>query len=208
VLQQLLRQDRQVVAVDKDANCPFLERAKQTGVPVLVRDMTNDETLVLAGVEHARAILITTDNDLANVEVAVDARRMNPKIRIAMRQFDQEMASKFKVAFGIEFAFSSSALAAPTVASMALDYRVVSAFDVAGVPHVAAEIAIAEKGMLRGRTIGELEAMHHARVLCRTQRDGASESPPVSTTTVQDHDLLLVHASVESMQTLAKAALG
>lgn len=123
ILNQLLAAKEAVVALEKDASARFLGDAKATGVPVLVRDMQEDQALVDAGVQHARTIIIATNNDMANLEVALDARRMNPKVRVIMRLFDQEMADKFKEAALIDEAFSPAALAAPLVADMALKPR-------------------------------------------------------------------------------------
>jgi voltage-gated potassium channel len=120
ILNQLLATKQAVVALEKDGNARFLGDAKATGVPVLVRDMQEDQALIDAGVQHARAIIIATNDDMANLEVALDARRMNPKIRVVMRLFDQRMADKFKEAALIDEAFSPAALAAPIVAEMAL----------------------------------------------------------------------------------------
>lgn len=120
ILNQLLDANVDVVALEKNATCRFLSEAKATGTPVLVRDMKEDQALVDAGVQHARAIIIATNDDMANLEVALDSRRMNPKIRIIMRLFDQRMADKFKEAALIDEAFSAAALAAPVVADMVL----------------------------------------------------------------------------------------
>jgi hypothetical protein len=120
ILNQLLNANMQVVALEKAADARFLADAKATGTPVLVRDMKEDKALIDAGVSHARAIIIATNDDMANLEVALDARRMNPRIRIIMRLFDQRMADKFKEAALIDEAFSPAALAAPIVAQMAL----------------------------------------------------------------------------------------
>jgi hypothetical protein len=120
ILTQLLAAKMPVVALEKEPNARFLGDAKATGVPVLVRDMKEDQALVDAGVRHARAIIIATNDDMANLEVALDARRLNPSIRIIMRLFDQQIADKFKEARLIDEAFSPAALAAPIVADMAL----------------------------------------------------------------------------------------
>ncbi|HXU69760.1 MAG TPA: NAD(P)-binding protein [Polyangia bacterium] len=120
ILNQLLAAKEAVVALEKDAAARFLGDAKATGAPVLVRDMQEDQALIDAGVQHARTIIIATNDDMANLEVALDARRMNPKIRVIMRLFDQRMADKFKEAALIDEAFSPAALAAPIVAEMAL----------------------------------------------------------------------------------------
>jgi voltage-gated potassium channel Kch len=120
ILNQLIAANEPVVALEKDASGRFLADAKATNTPVLVRDMKEDQALVDAGVQHARAIIIATNDDMANLEVALDARRMNPKIRVLMRMFDQRIADKFKEAKLIDEAFSAAALAAPVVAEMAL----------------------------------------------------------------------------------------
>ena len=119
VLGQLIASGTPVVAIERDTGGRFLDDARRTGVPILVRDMKDDQALLDAGIQHARAIVIATNDDMANLEVALDARRMNPKIRIIMRQFDQQIADKLREAKLIDEAFSSAALAAPAVAEMA-----------------------------------------------------------------------------------------
>jgi len=120
VLECLLADRVPVVAVESDPASRYLDRARATGIPILLRDMRDDTTLVEACVPHARAIVIATNNDIGNLEVALDARRMNPGIRIVMRLFDDQIAAKFKSAGMVDEAFSTSALAAPVVARMAL----------------------------------------------------------------------------------------
>jgi voltage-gated potassium channel len=119
ILGQLLASGTPVVAIERDGGARFLDDARRTGVPILVRDMKDDQALLDAGIQHARAIVIATNDDMANLEVALDSRRMNPKIRIIMRQFDQQIADKLREAKLIDEAFSSAALAAPVVAEMA-----------------------------------------------------------------------------------------
>lgn len=119
-LQQLLAEGAEVVALEKNSAARFITQAHETGTPVLIRDMKEDQALIDAGVSHAKVIVIATNDDLANLEVALDARRMNPKIRVVMRMFDQQIADKLKTAGLIDEAFSSTALAAPAVAAIAL----------------------------------------------------------------------------------------
>jgi Trk K+ transport system NAD-binding subunit len=125
ILLELLEQGASVVAIEKNAEGRFVADAKATGTPVLIRDMKEDQALIDAGVEHARIMIVASDDDLANVEVALDSRRLNPQIRVVLRMFDQRIADKFKAAGLIDEAFSTAALAAPIVAGLALkDARV------------------------------------------------------------------------------------
>jgi hypothetical protein len=119
ILGQLLQRGEQVVALEKDPGCRFLAEAKATGTPVLVRDMKEDQALLEAGIEYARVVVIASNDDLANLEVALDARRLNPSIRVVMHLFDQRIADKFKDVKLIDEAFSAAALAAPIVADLA-----------------------------------------------------------------------------------------
>jgi hypothetical protein len=123
ILLQLLKGGAQVVAIEKEAEGRFVADAKASGTPVLVRDMKEDQALLDAGIQHAKVIVIASNDDLANLEVALDARRMNASIRVVMRMFDQQIADKFKDAHLIDEAFSSAALAAPIVADLALRHQ-------------------------------------------------------------------------------------
>lgn len=205
ILGQLVASGAEVVALEKDAQGRFVAQAKEH-VPVLVRDMKEDQALVDAGVPHARCIILATNDDIANLEVAMDARRMNPDIRIVMRMFDQQVADKIKGAMGIDAAFSSAALAAPIVAAMSYGARVLASFPVAGVAHVVSELRIEDKSALLGRTLGELEAAHAARVLARTPRGGPGEAPPQPSAPVIAGDTLVVELRAEGLSALCAAA--
>ena len=148
--------------------------------------MKDDTALEEAGIAHAQAILICTNDDLANLEVAVDARRMRPEIRIVVRQFDQQLASKLRAAFNIDYAFSSSALSAATVASMSLPCKVVSAFELGGIPYVTVRVEVGTGSAFATRTVAQIEGAHGAQVLFRAPSGGGrDETPPASNAVVR-----------------------
>ncbi len=167
ILEQLLERGEQVVAIERDPACRFLPQAKATGIPVLVQDMKEDQALLEAGVRSARAVIIASNDDMANLEVALDARRMNPAIRVLMRMFDQQIATKIGGVFALDAAFSASALAAPVVAAMVGDTAVLASFKVAGEGFLSAEVTAASR-VLSGLTVATLEARHRVRVVAVT----------------------------------------
>jgi voltage-gated potassium channel len=120
VLNQLLDRQQDVVVIERDPACQFLQRAKDRGAAVLLLDMRDDRSLEAAGLQAAQAIVVASNDDLANIEVALDARRLNPRIKVLLRLFDQRIADKFKDAGFIDEAFSSTALAAPAVVEMTM----------------------------------------------------------------------------------------
>jgi Trk K+ transport system NAD-binding subunit len=202
VLQQLVESKVAVVALELDGNGRFVANAKNLGVPVLIGDMKDDQQLINAGVPHARVIIIATNDDLANLEVALDARRMNPKIRVLMRQFDQQVAGKISGALSIDAAFSSSALAAPIVVAMSLGAKILATFTVANVPHVTGELIIENGSALAGKRAADIEKEFNARVLARSR--GASALPLDGQ--LSAGETLVVYTEYARMSSLAAAS--
>ncbi len=208
VLEQLVAAKIPVVVIEQDENGRFVPQTRRFGVPVLMRDMREDQSLVDAGIATARVVIIATNNDMANIEVALDSRRMNPGIRIIMRLFDQQIASKIAGALTIDAAFSASALAAPMVAAMALETRILSTDVIAGIPHVSAEIRIGDRSDLIGHDIAWLERECPLRALACTAADGTVQSPPAPGTLLGSGDTLVVHARSADLSTTVARVRG
>ncbi|MBI4511279.1 MAG: NAD-binding protein [Deltaproteobacteria bacterium] len=204
ILERLVQNKLDVVVIERDSSCRFLAQAKATGVPILIQDMKDDQTLVEAGITRARAIVVATNDDIANLEVALDAKRMNPAIRVIMRLFDQQIAAKIKDAFCIDEAFSASAVAAPVVAAMALGTRVLSSYEIDGVPHVTAEVDVHQGSPLVGKTVGAVERSGSIRVLSKKGGGASGPAAPVLPDTLLCvGDMLVVHATADELGAVA-----
>ena len=108
--------------------------------------------LVAAFSSHSSApIILATDDDLANLEVALDARRINPGIRVVLRMFDQNMADKIRDGFNIYTAMSQSAISAPAFATAALDRAIVNSF------MVNDALIVMQRWIVRGIVAGALK---------------------------------------------------
>jgi len=205
VLEQLHHTRIPVVVLERSESNSFVVQAKALKVPVLIRDMKEDQALIDAGIREAAAIIICSNDDMSNFEVAIDSRRMNPKIRIVMRLFDQQVASKIAGALTVDAAFSSSALAAPVVAAMSFHTRVLSSLVIGGKTFVAAEVLVEETSSLAGRSISELETLYPLRVLARTSREGATNSAPPGSAAVAAGDTLVIHTAAAELPAIAAA---
>lgn len=206
VLEQLVAAGVDVVVLEKARNNPFLDRAKSIGVPVLLSDMKEDQALLDAGLLYASTIVSCSNDDMANLEVAIDARRMNPKIRVVLRMFDQAVASKIADALTVDAAFSSSALAAPIIAAMSMKSNVLGTLSIAGIPHLTAELTIEPLSVLAQKTVGDVEVSFTARVLARTPATGAAQTNPTLTTPLLVGDKLVVYCAASQLSTIAAAA--
>jgi Trk K+ transport system NAD-binding subunit len=206
VYEHLAASNVDVVVIEIDETNRFVAPARAMGACILIRDMKDDQALIDAGIERAAAVIVATNNDIANIEVAMDARRMNKGIRILLRLFDQQIAEKIAGAMTIDAAFSASALAAPLVAAMSLQTKVVSGTMIGGVPHMICELQVQSGCPLVGKRIDQIEMGYGARILARTPKDGALQSPPSPATTVMSGDVLTAHTSASQLTTLAAAA--
>lgn len=121
VVESLKELGEPVIAIERRKSESFAPVVEELGVPVLYGDARRDALLIEAGVQRAKAIVCATDDDLANLEVAIDAKKENPSIRVIMRMFDQRVAAKMRLALDLDETFSTSALSGPLVALQATD---------------------------------------------------------------------------------------
>src|SRR6476661_1364947 len=82
--------------------------------------------------DDTAAIVMTGEDDLENLNVALAAQELNPGIRVVIRMFDAELGSHIPELFHDGVALSSSALAAPGFVSAAIDGESGGRFELAG----------------------------------------------------------------------------
>ena len=208
VIEELMSAKVPVVGIEKAEDGRFLPQARQLGAPILVGDMKDDAVLVSAGIAYARAVVIATNDDMGNLEVALDSRRLNPDIRVVMGLFDQSIASKIANAFLVDVAFSASTLAAPMVAAMSLGTKALSSSLIAGIPHVSAELQVEAESELAGKRVEEVERGYCCKILARIPASEPIQLSAESKTVVLAGDVLVVHTPSSQMGTLAAAGRG
>lgn len=152
----LRRLGEDVVVIERDADNQFLDEVRRDGSPLLVGDARRDTLLEEANVARARSIILATNDDLANLEAALDARRLVPGIRVVLRLFDQTMADKIRDGFNIRIAMSQSALSAPAFVTAAIEPSIVNSFVVNDDLLVMLRWPVRPDGPMAGKTVGEL----------------------------------------------------
>ena len=179
VMRVLQRLSIPVVVIEKQDDSQFVEVAKREHVPLLVRDVRNTETLEDASIATARAVIACTDDDLTNLEVALDARHMRSDIRVVLRLFDERLAGKVAEGFNIQVALSESALAAPAFAAATVDRSVAGSLEVNGRVYIHSEFAVPFGSDLVGITVSDLRDQYEVHTLSYDRPDGTHEwSPP------------------------------
>ncbi len=103
------------------ANSDLAARAKGFGAAFVGLPPNDYESLRTVGVMHATSIMPVSDDDRLNLQVALKARDLNPKIRVVVRQFNRTLARKLEQNLPDCSAISLSSHAAATFAGTAVD---------------------------------------------------------------------------------------
>lgn len=83
-----------VLAVENNPQAPCLRLARRAGIPVAIRSGEDRATLELLGIRHCAVVAAVTSSDLVNVEVALAASDLSPRIPLVLRLGDGEVAAE------------------------------------------------------------------------------------------------------------------
>ena len=143
VVEELIKADEEVVAIDPVREARFVAAARRLGAAVITADATVLEVLTQARVASAKAVIAATGNELANVEIALLARDLNPMQRVVVRLSDPQLADAMRDAASVRLALSLPALAAPAFVAALFGDRVLSAIRIGNRLLLVVELAVA-----------------------------------------------------------------
>jgi voltage-gated potassium channel len=198
VVKELLCLGEEIIGIEQNAQVRFPEEIRQMNVPVLLGDARQREILEKAGVREASAIVVCTQDDLTNLDIALDARELNPGIKVVLRMFDAQLAERVRRGFGIHTAFSTSALAAPIFAAAATRAQIDHSFYVGDVLMNAARVTIQAGSTLEGCTVAQVEKELDITVVLHQGPEGIDPHPAPDVVLCAG-DCLVVFASLESL---------
>ncbi len=113
VVEELLQAGERAVVVERDENNRFVATLRRQGVPVIIGDATVPEVLRQVNAGTARAVVVSTNHDLLNLEIALLVRDQNEEQRVVVLQSEPTLAQMLREAANIRLAVSIHALAAP-----------------------------------------------------------------------------------------------
>jgi len=201
VVRALTALGRRVVALDP-APGRLSGRLAESGNPVVYGDFRRGPVLVEAGIREAEALVVCTEDDMANLEVALRAREMAPGIRVVMRSFEQPLATQLQRAFDINAVYSTSALAAPAFVGAALNVHLARSVDLGESTYRIARLTMERDSRLLGESLGELSELAGVTVLLH-RRGGEVLIPPDPSRTLEIDDEVMVLATPEMLREIS-----
>ncbi len=202
IVQQLLDFGEDVVGIERNPKAEFVQRVIDERVPIIFGDATHPDVLEQAGVRRADVIVTCTENDLANLEIALNARELKKDIRVVLRMFDNDLAQKVARGFGISIAFSTSTLSAPAFAAAATGSDITHAFHVGDQLLNVSEMTVGTGSSLVGQRVGDLERQLDFSMILHC-RAGQVDLHPVPETKLEAGDQICVFASLDVLNRLS-----
>ena len=198
VTKQLLEFGQQVVAVEQDTSKLFIGLARELDVPVILGDARLRDVLAKAGIERASAVVCCTQDDLANLDIALDAREANPGIKVVLRMFDDNLACKVEKGFGIRTAFSTSGLAAPAFAAAATRAHIDYSFFVGGTLLHVSQVSVDAQSPLVGLTMEAAERRFDMTIIMHNTGEHIHLHPQYDEA-IHVNDTLVVFATLDTL---------
>jgi voltage-gated potassium channel len=188
VANQLHQMEQDVVAIELSPTADLVANTRRLDIPVLPGDGTKEELLEAAGVRRARAIILCTQNDSLNLQMAVKARGISPAIHVVIRIFDDDFAAALQKQFGFT-AISATGMASPVFAASAAGANITPPIMVEGNPLCFATVEFLDCADAKGKTLHDLEQRYHISTVL-LKRKGGMEWHPSSFETIQTGDVV------------------
>lgn len=119
-LEELRRLGEEVVVVAHTPREEFAAGATALGVTLLEGSHRQERVLRSAGPQTANALVVTEDDDVGNVHAALVAHDLNPRLRLRLRMFNQELGNRVQLLFRDCQILDAAAMAVPAFVSAAL----------------------------------------------------------------------------------------
>ncbi len=199
-VEELVKLERPVVAIDAVNDNPFAATVRRMGVPVIVGNATVAAVLAQARVATAGAVIAATDSELSNLEIALLVREANAKQRVVVRLNEADFAEAVREAARIRHALAIPKLAAPAFAAALYGDRVQSLLTVGTKTLVVLEIVVQENEThLIGKTVRRVIEENSMLPLCLNQQANIDGE-----TTLKINDSLTVMIELSAMEQMIR----
>ncbi len=158
IASQLQASGHEVVVIERNAECRFLSSAREQRIPVLIADASLSDTLSAAHIQQAEALIAVTSNDTVNLQVALAAKGLAPRLPVVVRNHDPDFARQVQQVFEFEAVLSPAELVAPTFAAAALGGKILGNGLVGNQLWVALGTLITRNHNFFGRQLKEVAA--------------------------------------------------
>ncbi len=202
VVRNLYDLNQDVVVIELEPREDLVADLHARDIPVLQGDATREALLETAGVKRARVLILCTQNDNLNLQIAVKARSLNPGLQVVMRIFDDDFARALEKQFGFS-ALSATGMAAPVFASIAAGMDISHPITVEGQSFSLARLNVKPKSKLVNLSVSQIEQTYEVSVVLLRNASGR-DFHPSGDKCLAANDVLAVLGGPEQINKLAQ----
>lgn len=157
------------------------------------------EALTRANAGTARSVIAVMDDQVANLEVSLLARSMNPACEIVFRTGDQELARNVASLVPASTGLSDFAIAAEAIAGAAFGENIISAFHLDARSALVTEYSIQPGDTLIGRNLSEIAYGYGVAPILH-RRGVERRFNPSDDIVLEADDMVVVLATVDGLR--------
>jgi voltage-gated potassium channel len=186
-----------------------VQAAKDAGDLLVEGSGAEDEDLVRAGVDHARGIIVASDDDGDNMYITLSAKTRRPSLTVIARASTEEAERKLRLA-GADRVVTPYATAGRVMAQLMIKPQVASFVNTltnADEPEISfEEIEVKATCGAVGLTIGELNVLKRtgANIVAVRKYGGGLEVRPTKDTLLEESDVIVGVGSPEEIRKLER----
>lgn len=200
VVQNLFKMEEPVVVIELNPNTDLVGTVQAMNIPVIQDDAARQTVLEAAGIRRAKTIVLCSQNDSMNLQIAVKARNLNPAIRVVIRIFDDDFAESLQQQFGF-YALSATSMAAPAFAASAAGADVTRPITVEGQSLSLGRLNIDGKSKLNGHPISEIESRYDVSIVL-LKHQGEPDLHPAGERILAPGDVVAVLGSPDRLNAI------
>jgi len=206
---ELARKPVPFVIIEKD-------QTKAEGLPhewlAVIGDATQESTLIAARIDRAAGLVAATTTDASNIFIVLNARSLNPTLKIIARASEEESAKHLAKAGANSvispYAFAGHQIAQGLLRPNVVDFLTLTTGRDGGHEMVIEEIAVAGRSPLAGTTVGEsgIHRDYGIIILAIKHSDGNTSFNPGARDEIRLGDYFIAMGEPASMSNLELAA--
>jgi voltage-gated potassium channel len=190
-----------------DFSAEAIEAAREAGDLFVEGSGTEDEDLREAGLERARGLVASSDDDSDNLYITLSARSTKPGLLIVARASDEDAAKKLRLA-GADRVVQPYSTAGKEMAKLVLRPQVAAFLDIvstSGGPELLfEEIEVQETCERAGKSIRELRVREvtGAMIVALRKQDGSFDTTPTPDATLDVGDVIIAAGTPDELRRL------
>ena len=199
-LLQEFRQDIVGVSFSQD-----FDRSILPEMPLIVGNL--NEALAKANLATAKSVVVTTDDEILNLEIALMAKTANPSNQIVIRTYGQDLSHHLAKLLPDANILEAYRLAAEAFAGAAFGENIISVFCLENQNILVTEYTIETNDTLNGLLILEVSYGYGVEVIAHSKPNQNLTLMPSGDVKLAVGDRLIIFATVEGLQCIEQGKL-